>query len=95
MIKYCELVEIPPDSYKEPIYKFKRAYRIGESLDTFKLFLEYLARDTPQPPGLPPLWNLDQKKAEDLLDFAKKWDMDELKGELWEFLKPYYGYQVN
>jgi hypothetical protein len=83
MIRYCELVEILPDSYKEPIYKYKRAYRIRKSLNTFKLFLEYLARDTPQPPRpRPPAFNLDQKETEGMLDFAKKWDMDNLKGEL-------------
>jgi hypothetical protein len=46
MIRYCELVEIPPDSHKEPIYKYKRAYQIGKSLNTFMLLLEYLARYT-------------------------------------------------
>jgi hypothetical protein len=83
--KYMELVQIPGCSHL-------KAYRIPGSLDTFKLFLEYLVGDIPQSPESSPLWNLDQKKAEDLLEFARKWDMDELQDELREFLRPLRGY---
>lgn len=83
IFQYSELLTISPDEHR-------KAYRIPESLDTFKLFLVFLARDTAQRPGLPPLWVLDEKRAEDLLDFARKWDMDDLQEELREFIKPFY-----
>jgi hypothetical protein len=79
IFKYAELVPIPSDSDR-------RAYRIPESVDMFRSWLEFLARGTPQPDGGPELCVLDQEKAGELERFARKWDMEGLQTELRGFL---------
>jgi hypothetical protein len=82
IFRYAELVPIPIGSDERSYRTPRRAYRIPESTETFKLFLEHLARDLPQPYALLGLWNADIGRKGELLKFAKKWDLEEFQEEL-------------
>jgi hypothetical protein len=82
IFRYAELVPIPIGSDERSYRTPRRAYRIPESIETFKLFLEHLARDLPQPHAPLGLWNADIGRKGELLAFAKKWDLEEFQEEL-------------
>jgi hypothetical protein len=82
MFRYAELVPIPIGSDGQSYRTPRRAYRIPESIETFKRFLEHLARDIPQAHALLGLWSADIGRKGELLAFVKKWDLEEFEDEL-------------